>query len=183
MEGNEESVSLSDDDDATAPRAKSTPKHHSTFQTEEDEFNLNSFETDRPKTNQINSPQMVIVERDVQDDDSELERMIAEEEGEDGFITIAKLSKGSAFGELALIEMKPRMADIRCTKNCHLMTLNKENFNNVIGAKEKRIYQEKINFLKNVPIFSLVTRTFLGKLTYFFQVKNMIKGAVLYFEG
>lgn len=75
------------------------------------------------------------------------------------------------------------MANIRCLKNCHFMVLSKEAYNRVIGAKEKRAYQEKINFLKNIPIFSLVTRTFLGKLTYYFEYKKCIKGGFLYKEG
>jgi hypothetical protein len=63
------------------------------------------------------------------------------------------------------------------------MVLSKDDYNRVIGAKEKRIYYEKINFLKNLPVFSLVTRTFLGKLTYYFEYKKCIKGAYLYKEG
>jgi CRP-like cAMP-binding protein len=75
------------------------------------------------------------------------------DEIDDGFITIAKLHEGSAFGELALLEHKPRMATVRCLNTCHFMVLNKDNYTRVIGAKEKRLYHEKINFLKNIPIF------------------------------
>lgn len=57
------------------------------------------------------------------------------------------------------------------------MVLSKKGYNSVIGAIERRAYQEKINFLKNIPIFSTVSRAFLGKLTYYFENKKCIKGA------
>lgn len=60
------------------------------------------------------------------------------------------------------------------------MVMTKQGFNDVMGAKEKRIYSEKINFLKNIPIFALVTKAFLGKLTYYFEIKSYIKGSYLY---
>lgn len=63
------------------------------------------------------------------------------------------------------------------------MVLSKNDYNRVIGAIEKRAYLEKINFLKNIPIFALVTRTFLGKLTYYFENKKCIKDSFLYKEG
>lgn len=53
----------------------------------------------------------------------------------------------------------------------------------MIGAIERRAYQDKINFLRSIPIFSQVSRTFLGKLTYYFQSKRLIKGSVLYREN
>lgn len=105
------------------------------------------------------------------------------DEVDDGFLTVAKLTDGSAFGELALIEQKPRMASCRCLKNTHFMVLSKNDYNRVIGALEKRAYLDKINFLKNIPIFALVTRTFLGKLTYYFETKKCIKDSFLYKEG
>lgn len=109
--------------------------------------------------------------------------MIFGNEIDDGFLTVAKLSDGSAFGELALLEQKPRMATIRCLKNTNFMVLSKSDYNHAIGAIERRTYAEKINFLKNIPIFSLVTRAFLGKLTYYFETKKCIKGSFLFKEG
>ena len=75
------------------------------------------------------------------------------------------------------------MATCRCLKNTHFMVLSKNDYNRVIGALEKKAYLEKINFLKNIPIFSLVTRTFLGKLTYYFEHKKCIKDSFLFKEG
>jgi hypothetical protein len=75
------------------------------------------------------------------------------------------------------------MATIRCLKDTHFMVITKHDYNRVIGAIERRAYADKINFLKNIPIFSLVTRAFLGKLTYYFETKKCIKGSYLFKEG
>ena len=101
----------------------------------------------------------------------------------DGFLTIAKLKDGSSFGELALIDNKPRMATIRCLRNTNFMVLSKNDYNSVLGVIERRDYQEKINFLKNIPILKVLTRTTLGKLTKQFEPRSCIKGAFLYQEG
>lgn len=52
-----------------------------------------------------------------------------------------------------MLEQKPRMATIRCLKTSHFMVLSKDDYNNVIGKIEKRAYNEKINFLRNIPVF------------------------------
>lgn len=48
---------------------------------------------------------------------------------------------------------------------------------------EKKAYLEKIAFLRSIPIFSKLTKTSLGKMTFCFQPKTFIKGQVLYKEG
>jgi CRP-like cAMP-binding protein len=104
-------------------------------------------------------------------------------EEDEGFITVAKLIAGSSFGELALLEQKPRAASIRCLKVCHFMVLTKKSYNNVIGKIEKKQLYEKINFLKNIPVFHSLTRTSLGKMTMSFFTKQCIKDSYLYKEG
>lgn len=63
------------------------------------------------------------------------------------------------------------------------MVLSKNDYNRVIGKIERRTYNDKINFLRNIPVFSLLTRTSLGKMTYYFETKNCIRDAILYKEG
>lgn len=62
------------------------------------------------------------------------------DERNDGYITIAKLTNGSSFGELALIESKPRMATIRCLKDCDFIILSKDDYNRIIGTLVKKVY-------------------------------------------
>jgi CRP-like cAMP-binding protein len=50
------------------------------------------------------------------DSDSDHDGETFSDEEEDDYVTIAKLHDGSAFGELALISLKPRMATVRALK-------------------------------------------------------------------
>lgn len=63
------------------------------------------------------------------------------------------------------------------------MVLSKVDYVKVIGKIERRAYNEKINFLRNIPVFSLLTRTSLGKMTYYFESKTCIRDGILYKEG
>jgi len=53
---------------------------------------------------------------------------------------VAKLSSGSAFGEIALINDMPRMATIICLQDCHFAVLEKSEFKWILAtAEEERI--------------------------------------------
>ena len=75
------------------------------------------------------------------------------------------------------------MATIRCLKNSHFMVLSKQDYENVIGKIERRAYNEKINFLRDIPVFQFLTRTSLGKMTYYFESKSCVRDAILFREG
>ncbi len=51
---------------------------------------------------------------------------------------ITNLGPGLFFGELSLIEHKPRGATIICNTDCFFLTLNKDNFTRILATKAKR---------------------------------------------
>ena len=53
------------------------------------------------------------------------------------------------------------------------MVLTKEAFDEAIGKMERRSLNDKINFLRNIPVFSLLTRNSLAKITCSLQ-KHLI---------
>ena len=75
------------------------------------------------------------------------------------------------------------MATVRCATKTHLIVLTKEAFELVIGKMEKRILNDKINFLRNIPVFSLLTRNSLAKITCSLGKKVITKDSYLYKEG
>lgn len=77
-----------------------------------------------------------------------------------------RLGAGNAFGDLSLMDSKPRMASIRCLEETHFAVLSKHDFNNVLGQIERKKMNEKIQFLRGLPFFSALTKTSIGKLTY-----------------
>ncbi|WP_433033852.1 Crp/Fnr family transcriptional regulator [Treponema pectinovorum] len=54
-------------------------------------------------------------------------------------ITLAILKKGDMFGEMALLENKPRSACAIAEDECRLMTVNKSNFNQMVATQPQLI--------------------------------------------
>ena len=63
------------------------------------------------------------------------------------------------------------------------MVLTKEAFDAVIGKIERRALNDKINFLRTIPVFALLTRNSLAKITCSLVKCNMNKDSYLYREG
>lgn len=45
---------------------------------------------------------------------------------------VAKLGIGKSFGELALINNKPRAATIKCASDCHFAVMNKDTYQRIL---------------------------------------------------
>ncbi|CDW86844.1 cyclic nucleotide-binding domain containing protein [Stylonychia lemnae] len=99
------------------------------------------------------------------------------------YTEISQIQTGQSFGDLALIEQKPRMASIRCMTDTHFAVLSKKDFNKVLGVIERKKYNDKVAFLRSLPFFSQLTKTSLGKLTYQFHDISTIRHQILYREG
>ena len=102
---------------------------------------------------------------------------------EPGFIDIARLEGGCSFGELALIDGKPRMANLVCLTRSHFMVLSKADYERTLMAIDSKRRAAKVNFVKKIPIFSKLTRTFLTKLSYSLKPLKVTKDCYLYREG
>ena len=54
-------------------------------------------------------------------------------------VTLARLHKGDMFGEMALLENKPRSANAIAHSDCRLMVVNHENFNQMVTTQPQLI--------------------------------------------
>ena len=54
-------------------------------------------------------------------------------------VTLAVLKKGDMFGEMALIENKPRSASAVADEECRLMTVNRKNFDQMVSTQSQLI--------------------------------------------
>lgn len=54
-------------------------------------------------------------------------------------VTLAILKKGDMFGEMALLENKPRSASAIAEEDCRLMTVNRSNFNQMVATQPQLI--------------------------------------------
>lgn len=48
------------------------------------------------------------------------------------------LKEGDYFGEYALLEKKPRGANVVCITDCHCLSLDKDTFDRIMATKAKR---------------------------------------------
>ena len=57
---------------------------------------------------------------------------------------LSELNSEDYFGEVSLIDKVSRQWSVRCMEECHFAILSKEDFNNALGAIERKKYNEKI---------------------------------------
>lgn len=57
------------------------------------------------------------------------------------------MSTGKSFGEKALITNSLRAANVGCTQDCHLATMNKVDYDKVLRKIELKIQNKMISFL------------------------------------
>lgn len=110
-----------------------------------------------------------------------LEKQLLENDKE--YTQVATLGTGFSFGELALINNKPRAASIRCLAPSWFAVLDKESYQTVLGAIYKKQLNAKVDFLKSIPVFSDWTRAALEKLTYYFKEKEFKRGHYVFREA
>jgi len=78
------------------------------------------------------------------------------------------LADGAFFGELALINNKPRAATIQCLTDCYIATLDRRSFNIIQNVHEK-ILNKKVEQIKNVTCFQNLSRSALLKYQNYFE--------------
>lgn len=67
------------------------------------------------------------------------------------------LGPGSGFGELALLDDRPRRATIKTIDQCSLWGLDRETFNSALTKLSQSNYEENKTFLNTIPILNPLT--------------------------
>ncbi|CAG9334175.1 unnamed protein product [Blepharisma stoltei] len=93
------------------------------------------------------------------------------------------LRDGASFGELALLEKKPRAASIQCKEPSHFAVLDKPNYQRILSKLMNDKKQDIVNYLQNLPIFQKWTKGSLTKLSFFFEEKYFYRKHIMYKEG
>jgi CRP-like cAMP-binding protein len=93
------------------------------------------------------------------------------------------LTDGDCFGELALINNKPRTATILAQGLVYLAVLSKKDYNRILATHTFKSLDERVEHLKMLPSFNLATKLSLQKLAYTFTEKSYKKDQVVYTKG
>ncbi|KAL4433359.1 hypothetical protein ABPG74_017463 [Tetrahymena malaccensis] len=163
----------------------------------QDEFNDDSIKIENQKTaqskdqiqqvlkmqNSVNAPMMPKPSFMFQDNQSqtflnilknknEKERAIFPPHEQKYWTNVNQLKAGQSFGELALLNDAPRMANVVCNSVCHFAVLNKKDFKEAIASIESQKIKGYIQFLLQVPGFDKISRRALNMIVYSFDIKT-----------
>ncbi|KAL4506577.1 hypothetical protein ABPG72_000148 [Tetrahymena utriculariae] len=91
---------------------------------------------------------------------------------EGDFVQVSTLKAGSSFGELALINDRPRLATIVCSQNCKFAVIDKDNFQRILKEQEEIKLIKALNLYSSIPLFENFS-TYLLKQVHWssFKVK------------
>lgn len=95
---------------------------------------------------------------------------------------IATLVVGQSFGEMALINNRPRYFSVRCLEPTVLGVLQKQDYQIIAKVHFKQI-NEKVEFIRSMDAFKTWSRISIQKLSYFFKSSQYKKGGIVYKEG
>jgi len=100
---------------------------------------------------------------------------------------VAKLGPGDVFGEIALLEKRPRTSSIRTLTNCKLLALNRQDFERLLvdtmGAQKIKQLVQVCAFLRRNPLFRDWPSRALIKIANEFTFEECPAGAEIIHEG
>jgi hypothetical protein len=150
----------------------------------EDEELENELELDEKLNSDPGSPLKILAKKPKDDEFKILhegERADPHEIIEDGFVDMARVTVGASFGELALIDGKPRMATIKCLTRCHFLVLNRQDYIKSLKDQERKRKYDRVSVIRKIPLFNKLTKTWImNKLTAHFFDMNTIRGQFLF---
>lgn len=100
-----------------------------------------------------------------------------------GYIIINTMKKFQSFGEIALKNNTKRTASAACKSACQLVSLDFKIFRLVLKAFFEGQAAERMDYLKNVPLFNIIPHHYLEGLILHMKEKILHKGDIIFKEG
>ena len=101
-------------------------------------------------------------------------------DGESKYVEVNRQGNGTSFGELAIINKKPRSATIVCAEDSHLAMILVKDYNKLIRMHDDNRFCLLSNFFKQIPLFSKWGKVGLVKLQSNFSEVRCKKGDLIY---
>ena len=95
------------------------------------------------------------------------------------FVKVVSLIEGNSFGELALINDKPRAATITCEQDCTLGFISRNDYKRILEKIERRYIEKRISFFGDLQFISHLTKGQVKNMTYGFTKAEHLRGQVL----
>jgi cAMP-dependent protein kinase regulator len=96
---------------------------------------------------------------------------------------VARIAEGGSVGELALTDGKPRFCTVKALSRVHLLCLSRNDFEKAKNETKRKRTSNLVTFVKKIPLFYNLTRTYLSKLCLKFEFININRDYILFKEG
>jgi CRP-like cAMP-binding protein len=97
---------------------------------------------------------------------------------------VAALGQGGIFGELALIDDKPRSAAVSCWTDCEFLIIEKDDFNRILKAEVKHAKEAKLEFMRSfVPGSRKLPQDSLERIMYYFGKESYPRNHCFFEQG
>ena len=104
--------------------------------------------------------------------------VVREEEGKE--VIVVTLGVGACFGELSLLDGRPRTATMVCVTDTTCAVLSKDDYTNLLLSAKKEQLERKVEFLAQHPFFSGWSRMALNRVSYHFELETFKGGSMIY---
>mmetsp|Transcript_1688 Transcript_1688/g.3612 ORF Transcript_1688/g.3612 Transcript_1688/m.3612 type:complete len:373 (+) Transcript_1688:81-1199(+) len=98
-------------------------------------------------------------------------------------IKVGAINPGTGFGELALLNSKPRAATIMCDVECQFAVFEKDDYLRILKKFDERRLNALIDYFKALPLFANWTRQSVVKLTFYFKEQELCRNSYVFREG
>lgn len=102
-------------------------------------------------------------------------------EGQHG--NLGSMQAGKAFGELALVHNVPRAVTIRCLSQVVAWAVDRSTFRRVVNSQESKDRDERMRFLRRVPLFNPLNDGTVAKICDALQLQTFNAGQVIFRQG
>jgi len=96
---------------------------------------------------------------------------------------VSELKTGDSFGELALINSKPRLATIKTVTPTEFATLSKDQYKSILESLTKEEVDTKIKQLDSIPFFTEYSRNFKYRLLFAIEILDFYRDQTVFKEG
>jgi CRP-like cAMP-binding protein len=93
---------------------------------------------------------------------------------------VATLTAPNSFGDLALIDYKPRTATIKCKSNCTFAVLDKANYQKIFGRLQKKTFERTIELFRSIPYFTFWSINDIKKFEQYFTEMKFQWNSIVY---
>ncbi|EAS03345.1 cyclic nucleotide-binding domain protein (macronuclear) [Tetrahymena thermophila SB210] len=90
---------------------------------------------------------------------------------------------GLVFGELGILNKKPRAATIICLEDCYFGYLSSQNYQQILMKKEKASLVKKREFIESTLIQNMLSGEKMSKISYYFHKRKYQNGEIVFKEG